>query len=156
MTNLLTWRVVRFEELTTPMLYSVLHLRSLVFVVEQNCVYQDVDGKDGEALHVLGCIGDELVAYCRMFRPGSYFGKASIGRVVVTPRYRGRKYGHALMREAIERLYAAWGNLDIEISAQKHLEPFYHRHGFVRISDVYLEDGIPHIRMEKTIQAIEL
>ena len=121
-------------------------MRSEVFVVEQNCVYQDIDGKDVKAIHVLGEIDGKIVAYARLFMPGDYFDEASIGRVVVKPEFRDRKLGHDLMRESIAAL-AELGETRIAISAQLYLKKFYESHGFVAEGEPYLEDDIPHIRM---------
>ena len=144
----LKWKIKRFDALSIAELYSVLQLRSEVFVVEQNCVYQDIDGKDSKAIHVLGEFNDEIVAYARLFKPGDYFEQASIGRVVVKEIYRDRKWGHDLMREATATL-ADLGETKITISAQLYLKKFYESHGFVAVGDSYLEDDIPHIEMRK-------
>jgi ElaA protein len=130
-------------------MYSVLQLRSEVFVVEQNCVYQDIDGKDEKAIHLLGKIEGEIVAYARLFKPGDYFDTASIGRVVVKQRFRNRNLGHDLMREAVAAL-AAISETAITISAQLYLKKFYESHGFVAVGAQYLEDDIPHIEMRKS------
>ena len=97
----LQWKIKRFEALSVSELYKLLQLRSEVFVVEQNCVYQDIDGKDEKALHLIGEDNGEIVAYARLFKPKDYFEEASIGRVVVKETSRSRKLGHILMREAI-------------------------------------------------------
>jgi ElaA protein len=130
-------------------MYSVLQLRSEVFVIEQNCVYQDIDGKDEKAIHLLGKIEGEIVAYARLFKPGDYFDTASIGRVVVKQRFRNRNLGHDLMREAVAAL-AAISETAITISAQLYLKKFYESHGFVAVGAQYLEDDIPHIEMRKS------
>lgn len=139
--------VKTFNELTTGELYALLRLRSEVFVVEQDCVYQDVDNKDQKALHVMGYEGGEILAYTRIFKPGDYFDKPSIGRVVVSPRYRGKAYGHEILRASIEAVATHFGKQSIEISAQTYLEKFYNDHQFKAVGDTYLEDGIPHVRM---------
>lgn len=126
----------------------MLQLRSEVFVVEQNCVYQDIDGKDAKAIHVLGEFDGQIVAYARLFKPGDYFEQASIGRVVVKEIFRDRKWGHDLMRGAIAAL-AEMGETAITISAQLYLKKFYESHGFVAVGGQYLEDDIPHIEMRK-------
>ena len=143
------FKIKRFNELSTVELYSLLQLRSEVFVVEQNCVYQDVDGKDEKAIHVLGYYNEELVAYSRLFDKGYYFEETSIGRVVVKQQYRDKKFGHDLMRASIEAIKDNFNEVIIEISAQEYLQKFYESHGFVKISEMYLEDDIPHIRMKK-------
>lgn len=118
-------------------------------MVEQNCVYQDIDGKDSKAVHVLGDLEGEIVAYARLFGRGDYFDEASIGRVVVSPAHRDKKYGHDLMREAVKAIKAQFGETEIAISAQLYLKKFYEGHGFTVAGQTYLEDGIPHIRMGK-------
>lgn len=143
------WEIKRFNALSIAELYSVLQLRSKVFVVEQNCVYQDVDGKDFEALHVLGKDGEKIVAYARLFAPAKYFDNASIGRVVVDSKYRSLKLGHDLMRFSIEGIFEEFETGPITISAQLYLEKFYNQHGFLRSGEPYLEDGIPHIKMTR-------
>jgi len=141
------WKIKRFKALSLEELYSAMELRAEVFIVEQNCVYQDVDGKDSKALHILGEIDGKIVAYARVFGAGDYFGKPSIGRVVVKPEFRKLKLGHELMRVSIEALEEAFGKGGIEISAQLYLKAFYESHGFSPIGAPYLEDDIPHIRM---------
>lgn len=145
----LKWKIKSFEALSLSELYQVLQLRSQVFVVEQNCVYQDIDAKDSKAVHVLGKLEGEIVAYARLFGRGDYFDEASIGRVVVSPAHRDKKYGHDLMREAVEAVKTQFGETAIAISAQLYLKKFYEEHGFTAVGQTYLEDGIPHIRMEK-------
>ena len=125
------WKIKRFNELSTVELYSLLQLRSLVFVVEQNCVYQDIDGKDEKALHLLGEFQGKIVAYARLFNKSDYFENASIGRVIVHPDYRDKKYGHDLMKNAIEGIEMHFGESKITISAQLYLKKFYETNGFV-------------------------
>ncbi|QLE03083.1 GNAT family N-acetyltransferase [Galbibacter sp. BG1] len=139
-----------FDQLTKKELYEILQLRSEVFVVEQNCVYQDIDGKDNKALHVLGKHDGELVAYTRIFNAGDYFENPSIGRVVVRKSERKYGLGHELMRASIEATHVNYGKQNIEISAQRYLEKFYEAHGFIQKGKGYLEDGIPHIKMIKS------
>lgn len=146
---MIQFKIKRFNELSLTELYNLLQLRSEVFVVEQNCVYQDIDGKDEKAIHVLGYYNAELVAYSRLFDKGFYFDETSIGRVVVSPKYRDKKFGHDLMRVSIEAIKDNFNETTIEISAQEYLQKFYESHGFVKISEMYLEDDIPHIRMKK-------
>ncbi|MGQ2983692.1 GNAT family N-acetyltransferase [Flavobacterium sp.] len=141
------FKIKRFNELSLPELYEVLQLRSEVFVVEQNCVYQDIDGKDDKALHLLGTFGGKIVAYTRLFAPGYYFDNASIGRVVISPSYRDRKWGHDLMKASIDGIKEHFSTGNITISAQLYLKKFYESHGFVQDGEEYLEDDIPHIRM---------
>ena len=146
--SLLKLKIKPFAALSVVELYSVLQLRSEVFVVEQNCVYQDIDGKDSKALHVIGTYEGKTVAYARLFKPGDYFENASIGRVVVSPDYRAKKWGHELMRAAIQGIETHFAETKITISAQQYLQHFYENHGFVQTSEMYLEDEIPHIEMK--------
>jgi ElaA protein len=141
------FKIKPFAALSATEVYQTLQLRSEVFVVEQNCVYQDIDGKDEKALHLIGTINDTIVAYARLFAPGDYFGHASIGRVVVSQEYRAHKFGHTLMKEAIAGIQQHFGTGEITISAQLYLEKFYQSHGFTRHGEAYMEDGIPHIKM---------
>lgn len=138
-----------FSELTTSELYQILQLRSEVFVVEQDCVYQDIDFKDQKALHILGFKNDTIIAYTRIFKPGYYFENASIGRVVVKESERKFGYGHELMKVSIKAIETEFKVTEITISAQLYLKKFYESHGFIQIGETYLEDGIPHIRMDK-------
>ncbi len=139
-----------FKELSTQELYEVLQLRSEVFVVEQDCVYQDLDGKDQKALHILGYTNDKLVAYTRIFKPGDYFKEASIGRVVVRAHERKFKYGYSIMNASIEAIKNYYNQATIRISAQTYLKTFYNNLDFHEIGEEYLEDGIPHINMIKS------
>ncbi|NCO64588.1 MAG: GNAT family N-acetyltransferase [Flavobacteriales bacterium] len=142
--------VKAFNELTTQELYDILQLRSEVFVVEQNCVYQDIDGKDQKALHILGFKNNQLVAYTRIFKPGDYFENASIGRVVVAKNQRQHQYGYDIMKVSIEAVENHFKETLIKISAQAYLKGFYNNLGFNEIGEEYLEDDIPHIAMIKT------
>jgi ElaA protein len=139
-----------FQQLTTDELYAILQLRSEVFVVEQNCVYQDIDKKDQKALHVLGFKNDTLVAYTRLFQPGDYFENASIGRVVVRQNERQHKYGYDIMKVSINAIQQHYNETTIKISAQEYLVKFYSNLGFKTIGNSYLEDGIPHVAMVKS------
>lgn len=139
-----------FQQLSTDELYAVLQLRSEVFVVEQNCVYQDIDGKDQKALHVLGFRNDVLVAYTRLFKPGDYFENASIGRVVVRQNERQYKYGYEVMKVSIDAIHQHFNETTIKISAQEYLIKFYTNLGFKTIGSSYLEDDIPHVAMVKS------
>lgn len=143
------FKIKQFKELSLNELYKLLQLRSAVFVVQQNCVYQDIDNKDEKAIHILGFIDEELVAYCRLFNSGDYFDDSSIGRVVVHPKFRNLKLGHQLLQQAIETIKTTFNTTSITISAQLYLEQFYQSHGFVTTSEMYLEDAIPHVQMKK-------
>lgn len=141
------WEIKKYTELNVDELYTMLQLRSEVFVVEQDCVYQDIDGKDQIALHVLGYYEDELIAYARIFHKGDYFKEASIGRIIVKETYRSKDVGHRLLDYAINFIQFTLNEKNIRISAQKYLISFYQKHGFLVDGEGYLEDGIPHINM---------
>jgi ElaA protein len=143
----LQFKIKRFNELSVTQLYQLLQLRSEVFVVEQNCVYQDIDGKDEKALHLWGESEDKIVAYSRIFKANDYFENASIGRVVVAEKHRANKWGHELMQQSIAAIESNFGTQPITISAQLYLKKFYESQGFQQVSEVYLEDGIEHIEM---------
>lgn len=154
MADTITWQIDYFKDLDIYKLYNMLYLRAEVFVFEQNCPYLDVDNKDPKALHVQGYVGEKLVAYCRLFKPGDYFEEASIGRVVVAADYRKYGYGHQLMEKGIELQASLLNETQITISAQLYLKKFYESHGFVQTTDTYLEDDIPHIQMKLNKQNI--
>jgi ElaA protein len=143
----MNFQIKTFQELTTTELYNILQLRSEVFVVEQDCVYQDVDFKDQKSLHVFGVKNDKIVAYTRIFKPGDYFDNSSIGRVVVAANERKYGYGHDLMKASIKAIKTHFKVDKITISAQKYLKKFYETHHFIQVGEEYLEDGIPHIEM---------
>jgi len=140
-------KVKTFSDLTTEELYEILSLRSEIFVVEQDCVYQDIDFKDQKALHVCGYLQNELAAYTRVFGPGDYFDESSIGRVLVKESKRGLKLGHIILKESINCIKDNFKTEKIVISAQTYLKSFYQSHGFEFTGKEYLEDGIPHIEM---------
>ena len=143
--------VKSFSQLTTDELYAILRLRAQVFVVEQDCVYQDVDNKDQKALHVIGRIDDEVVAYTRIFGPGDYFDQASIGRVVTDDAHRGKALGKQIMQESIAAIQLYYNETTIKISAQCYLGKFYNDLGFTAVGEEYLEDGIPHVGMVRGV-----
>jgi len=140
-------KIKTFRELEKQELYDLLQLRSEIFVVEQACLYQDMDGKDQNAIHVLGYIGEQLVAYSRLFGPGTYFTEASIGRVAVRVSHRGKGLGVQIMKRSVEAAEAAFHTRNIALSAQLYLKEFYEDLGFCAEGPEYEEDGIPHIRM---------
>jgi ElaA protein len=142
-------KVKSFEALTKQELYDLLQLRTEVFVVEQDCVYQDIDQKDQKALHVLGIKNEKIIAYTRIFKPGDYFNESSIGRVVVAKHERAFKYGYAIMEASIKAIKDYYQTDLIKISAQCYLKKFYTNIGFKAIGEEYLEDDIPHIAMIK-------
>lgn len=139
--------ILTFNELSINTLYEILRLRNEVFVLEQNCAYQDVDGKDRQAVHVLGWINNTLMAYARCFAPGDYFNDAAIGRILIKENFRQKGYGHQLTKAAIDASIKNFNVDRIKISAQTHLMDFYKNHGFEAIGESYLEDDIPHIAM---------
>ena len=147
--NMIQFKIKPFNELSTTELYEILQLRSEVFVVEQNCVYQDIDGKDQKAIHVLGYYEGVLATYSRLFKPNEYFNDSSIGRVIVKESHRDKKLGHDLMKASIDAVKDLFNETNITISAQLYLQKFYESHGFVTVGESYLEDDIPHIEMRK-------
>lgn len=138
-----------FSDLTKEELYNILSLRSEVFIVEQNCAYQDIDQKDQFALHVFLKKDNQIIAYTRIFKPNDYFEYSSIGRVVVLKKERASKIGSQIMSFSIKKIEEIFNETKIKISAQKHLINFYEKLGFIAIGEEYLEDGIPHIAMIK-------
>jgi ElaA protein len=141
------WQVRAFDELSAGELYAIVQLRERVFVVEQECVYLDADGLDPVSRHLYATRGDQLVAYLRIVPAGAKFAEVSIGRVVTAPEARGTGLGRSLMRRGL----AAVGDVPVRIGAQAHLERFYSELGFVRASEPYDEDGIPHVEMLRAI-----
>jgi ElaA protein len=142
-----TWICKKFETLTVSELYCILKLRSEVFVVEQNCVYLDADGKDLAAHHLCGWLHNQLVAYCRILPPGLSYPEASIGRVLTHSAHRKDGYGKQLMKRAIQKTYSLYPVPAIKIGAQQYLLAFYTNLGFQAVGEPYLEDDIPHITM---------
>jgi ElaA protein len=145
------WTLKHFSELTPVELYAALQLRNEVFVVEQNCVFQDADDKDQSSYHLLGFYHDKLVAYTRLVPPGVAYDEPSIGRVITSPSVRGTGAGKKLMDVSIEKIYQLYGMHPIKIGAQLYLKKFYEGFGFVQTGEPYLEDGIPHIYMRKQV-----
>lgn len=143
----ISWIYKPFNQLTPSELYAILQLRNEVFVVEQNCVFQDADNKDQGSYHVMGWDGDQLTAYTRLVPEGVAYEESSIGRVVTSPKMRKTGLGKKLMLESIDILYKIWGKQSIKIGAQLYLKNFYESLGFQQTSSVYLEDGIEHIEM---------
>lgn len=143
----LQWKEKRFNELETSELYEVLRLRSEVFVVEQNCVYQDLDGLDSESWHMLGFEGSNLVAYARILPPGLSYATPAIGRIVVPLAHRNKQYGKAVVNRSISFLERHFKGQDISIMAQSYLEQWYEQFDFKSVGSVFLEDGIPHVKM---------
>lgn len=148
----ITWLDLHHSELSAAQLYQLLALRNAVFIVEQQCPYLDIDGADmtGDNRHLLGLIDDKLVAYARILAPDDDSKPVKIGRVIVSGEARGLNLGSRLMEQAINSCEKHWHSVPIFLSAQAHLQDFYGRQGFVAVSGEYLEDGIPHIDMERT------
>ena len=145
------WICKHHDDLGKDQLYAVLRLRSEVFVVEQKCAYQDIDGQDlaGDTHHLMAGQDHELVAYLRLLDPESQGGDVVIGRVIVSPAARGTGLGHQMLEEALERIEDIWPQTPIFLSAQAHLQKYYGRYGFVVAGEEYLEDDIPHIGMRR-------
>ena len=155
-TPAVSWQRVALADLTPHQLYELLQLRTDVFVMEQDCAFQDMDGFDDQAVHLLGTVapdpaaagqrvqGAPLIAYARLFPAGIRFAEASIGRVITRSTVRGTGLGHVLIREAIASVAALWGEQPIRIGAQSRLTAYYRQHGFVEVGASYLEDGIDH------------
>ncbi len=141
------WKLSPFDSLNVPELYALLQLRGEVFVVEQNCAFQDLDGSDALAMHLQGHISGELVAYARCFGPGVKFAEASIGRIVTRGSCRGAGIGRVLVERAMASIGELWGRQVIRIGAQARLARFYQGHGFSDAGVPYIEDGIDHLEM---------
>jgi ElaA protein len=141
------WTFKPFDELTPNELYTILQLRNEVFVVEQNCVFQDADNKDQMSYHVMGWDDDQLAGYCRLIPAGIAHQEPSIGRVVVSPKKRSTGLGRELMIRSIGFVYLLWEKTPIKIGAQLYLKKFYESLGFQQCSEIYLEDEIEHIEM---------
>ncbi|GIU53898.1 GNAT family N-acetyltransferase [Shewanella sp. KT0246] len=149
------WKLLSFNEFSLDELYEVLKLRVDVFVVEQNCPYPELDNKDRlpGAKHLLGLNPQgELIAYTRILPAGVSYPEASIGRVIIAESGRGKGIAHALMQRSIDVVKDLWPQENIQIGAQQHLNQFYQQQGFINNSEMYLEDGIPHIDMLLTLQ----
>ena len=145
---MLTWHIKSFKELSQEELYEALKIRAEIFVVEQNCPYNDLDNKDHIAKHVLGKEGEKIVAYSRIFKEGDFYkGHASIGRILISGEKRKKKIGNELVEKSINYCKENFPGAEIKISAQFHLKSFYQKAGFVYKGETYLEDGIPHCSM---------
>ncbi|HIK63207.1 MAG TPA: GNAT family N-acetyltransferase [Flavobacteriales bacterium] len=140
--------VKKFKNHSVEEIYEILKLRSEVFVVEQGCIYQDIDGKDKKAMHLMGKKDNEIIAYTRIFDSGDYYELPSIARVVVKKKTRGKERGKEIMKESIKYIKENLQEKTIVLSAQKYLEKFYKGLGFIVEGEEYLEDGIPHQKMK--------
>lgn len=143
------WRFKSYDDLSKSELHQIMVLRQQVFVVEQNCPYQDADEKDTSSHHLMGYIQLKLVAYLRLVKPGISYPEMSFGRIVIATSERGKGIGVALMKEGIIQSKLLYGTTKNRISAQSHLVPFYERFGFSTHGQEYLEDDIPHTEMLK-------
>ena len=143
------WTIKRFDELTLDELYNILQLRNEVFIVEQNCVYKDLDGKDRSAWHLMAVENDRPVAYTRILPPGVSYNDPAIGRVVTSSLKRRSGLGRELMKRSIEACRIFFGKTSITLSAQVYLQSFYESFGFMPVGEEYLDDGIPHIKMSR-------
>ena len=144
----LDWQVKYYRELSTNEFHDIIELRLRAFVVEQNCSYLDLDGKDKKCYHLICRDGmGNVVATARILPPGLSYPEVAIGRVVIDESIRGKGIGHTLMEEAMKFTEAEFGKVPIRISAQKHLENYYNKHAFYSTGKEYPEDGIPHVEM---------
>lgn len=148
----IVWHCLHHRQLDTATLYELLALRTQVFVVEQNCPYLETDGQDllGDTHHLLAHDERRLVAYLRLLDPQRMGGEVVIGRVLVAEVARGTGLGHQLMARALAECRQRWPGVPVYLSAQAHLQGYYERHGFAAVTEVYLEDDIPHIGMRRT------
>tara|TARA_R110002072_G_scaffold172410_2_gene326505 strand:- start:419 stop:877 length:459 start_codon:yes stop_codon:yes gene_type:complete len=147
----LRWEWKRFDELTADELYTVLQVRQEVFVLEQNCLYLDADGKDRKSFHLMGFSGNDILAYARIVEPGVSYEEVSIGRILSSEKARGTGAGVELMNQALSRIEQMYGKVPIRISAQTYLLKFYQKFGFESTGKEYLEDEIPHTEMVRGI-----
>jgi len=147
----LRWEWKRFDELTADELYTVLQVRQEVFVLEQNCLYLDADGKDRKSFHLMGFSGNDILAYARIVEPGVSYEEVSIGRILSSEKARGTGAGVELMNQALSRIEQMYGKIPIRISAQTYLLKFYQKFGFESTGKEYLEDEIPHTEMVRGI-----
>ncbi len=146
---MLTWQICTFDQLSTSQLYQLLKLRVDIFIVEQNCPYSELDNKDIQegVYHLIGYVEDEIVACARLMAAGIHYPNVSIGRVAIKASHREKGLGHTLISEAISQCRTLWPGATIDIGAQQYLCHFYEKHGFSPISEMYLEDNIPHVDM---------
>ena len=145
----MNWTIKKFDELSLDELYKILQLRTEVFIVEQNCVYNDPDGKDQSAWHLMAIEEGKLVAYTRILPPGVSHSDPAIGRVVTSSSKRRSGLGRELMRRSIEACEKLFGKTSITLSAQVYLRSFYESLGFIVVGEEYLDDGILHIKMSR-------
>ncbi len=151
----INWQLKKFEELSPGELYAILQLRIAVFILEQECFFQDADDKDQCSFHFMGWKEGKLIAYTRLVPPGEIYEQPSIGRVVTSSAERKTGAGKELMKRSIEACETLFGKQSIKIGAQLYLENFYQSLGFERVSEVYIEDGIPHIYMIRKVEGLQ-
>lgn len=144
---MISYQIKHYKELTKDQLHDIISIRIAVFVVEQNCPYQELDGKDKDAYHLMAIEDDVIIGTLRILKPGVYYKEAAIGRVVSHPDHRNKKLGHTMMSKAMEYAQKELNYSSIRLSAQTHLVEYYSKHGFQSTGKEYLEDGIPHTEM---------
>lgn len=147
----MNWLCLPFDALSPRQLYALLRLRSQVFVVEQNCVFEDIDGLDFDAVQLMGWDGDQLLAYARLLKPGVKAPGPVISRVITASAARGTGLGHALAAQAVQHCERLWPGQGITLFAQAHLQAYYGRAGFVGVGNEFIEDGIPHREMHREV-----
>ena len=147
MSNSIAWATSTFHQLSPHVLYQILQLRQNIFIIEQDCIYPDLDDLDQDAMHMTGRSGDTLQAYQRCLAPGASYRESSIGRIIVAPSARGSQLGRALVQRGIDHNRNQWPDHGIQIGAQAQLTKFYSSLGFVSLEDEYMEDGILHVHM---------
>lgn len=145
--NKVVWDIKSFNDLSAKELYEILKIRQEVFIVEQTCCYLDADGYDDKAIHIFAHKEGEILAYCRIFKPGIKYPESSIGRVLTSPKHRKLKLGKTLMKIALSTIKYRFTSHSVRISAQDYLLKFYSDLGFIETSEKYLEDDIPHTEM---------
>lgn len=141
------WKIKKYEDLTVDELYNILKIRNEIFVVEQNCPYQDCDGKDKQAYHLFLVNDNDIIAYTRILKKGVSYEEVSIGRFLVAEKYRGKGIAKEMLSKSIDFIEEVLGEKEIRISAQVYIMNLYLKYGFKKVTDTYLEDGIPHVEM---------
>jgi ElaA protein len=145
---MLNWNFKPYSELSLDEFHDAISLRMKVFIIEQNCTYQDLDGLDKACYHLLTTNEkNEIVGTARIIPPGLIYPAAGIGRIALDASVRGGHHGHQLMKECMQFIFTTFGKVDMKLSAQKHLEKYYNHHGFRSTGKEYFEDGIPHVEM---------
>lgn len=147
---MITWHFKAFRNLSKSELYNIIQLRIQVFIIEQNAPYQDCDGKDFDSFHLFGTKNNKIIAYARLIPAGISYVEPCLGRVVTSEKYRKHGYGKKLVELALEIMKTQFKTSACRISAQLYLQSFYESYGFKRVSETYLEDGLPHIEMSRS------